>query len=295
MSGIASLQVRIAAAFFALLAGACTPAPDGGNPTPASTDTGAQQSTTRSFLIQSSADPEVTRQAGLAAEALLASYVDFLDAGPNLAAEPSFKLRIYASRKALQASNQTRSWAEAYYLDGISHAYLDLSQPNPHHWLIHEVVHQLNREMTGIAKEKWLNEGLATYFGSSRYADGRISPGVPDFDTYPLWWLGDWELSGDLATDAEAGKIVPLAALISGRGGPAIDTSVNAYYLGWWSLTHFLLHGAEGRHAAGYHRMLREGGSLQDFERHIGPVAQVEREWYAYLRQMVAAPTPRRQ
>ena len=52
----------------------------------------------------------------------------------------------------------------------------------------------------------------------------------------------------------QAAEMVPqdvleLRALITGQGGPPMDATVNAHYLGWWSLTHFLLHHDDGRYA----------------------------------------------
>lgn len=240
------------------------------------------------FQIEASSEPAISSDAGEAAEALFKAYADLFGLRPEASAETKrHHLRLYATREEFKAHSRSRPWAEAYYVDGISHAYVDPSKANPYHWLLHEVVHQLNRELTGFAKEQWLNEGLATYLGSSRYADGRLEPGVPDLEAYPLWWLKRWELSGDFAADMQAQRVIPLRALITGQGGPPLDATVNAHYLGWWSLTHFLLHHDGGRYAAGYHQLVRHGGSLADFERHVGPIERIEPEWYAYLRGMV--------
>lgn len=237
----------------------------------------------RHFEILSSADPAMTARAAAAAEALVDGYARSFPDMPEWPAAKKLQVRIYASREEFQVNNRSRPWAEAYYHRGVSHAYLDPGKPNPFHWLLHEVVHQLNREVTGYAKEKWINEGMATYFGSSLVADGRLQPGVMDLHAYPLGWLKRWPLSGDWDTDVQAGKVIPLRALITGQGGPPLDATVNAHYMAYWSLSHFLLHHDGGRHAAGYRELVRHGGSLPDFERHIGPVADIERDWYAYL------------
>lgn len=135
-------------------------------------------------------------EAAEAAEALFKAYADLFGLRPEASGKTKrHHLHLYATREEFKAHN--------YYVDGVSHAYPDVSKPNPYHWLLHEVVHQLNRELTGYVKEKWLNEGLATYLGTSRYTDGRVETGVPDLDTYPLWWLKDWELSGDFAADVQ--------------------------------------------------------------------------------------------
>lgn len=198
------------------------------------------------------------------------------------------RIRLYGDRAEFLANSRSRAWAEAYYADGVCHAYLDPTKPNPYHWLLHEAVHQLNREYAGIARERWINEGLATYFGSSRYADGRLSIGEPDLDAYPLWWLDRWELAGDWSTDVQGRRVIPLRTLITGQGEPSLDSAVNAYYLGWWSLTHFLLTHDDGRYAAGYRHLIEHGGSLEEFERLIGPVERVEAEWYAHFQRLVA-------
>ena len=244
----------------------------------------AVRSETRHFAITADGGTVLVTEAGKASEALFRAYGDLFQVPVQSTGRLGrHQIRLYATRDEFKAHSRSRPWAEAYYVDGVSHAYLDPSKPNPYHWLLHEVVHQLNRELTGYAKEQWLNEGLATYLGSSRYADGRLEPGVPDLETYPLWWLKRWELSGDFAADVQAQRVIPLRALITGQGGPPLDATVNAHYLGWWSLTHFLLHHDGGRYAAGYHQLVLHCGSLADFERHIGPIKRIEPEWYAYL------------
>lgn len=245
-------------------------------------------SATRHFAIESTADPALTARAANATEALFDAYAEFFGDVPAPAAA-KFKLRLYATRAEFQANNRSRPWAEAYYHRGVSYAYLDDSRPNPFHWLLHEAVHQLNRELTGYAKEKWINEGVATYFSSSLYADGRLHPGTMDLEAYPLGWLDRWTLSGDWATDVRSNSVIPLRALITGQGGPPIDATVNAHYLGYWSLSHFLLHHDGGRHAAAYREMLRSGASLADFERLVGPLDAIEPQWYAYFVEKTAA------
>ena len=248
---------------------------------PVDTVPAATEHATAHYRIASTADAATTQAAGDAAEALFAAYADFLSL-PRTVPAP-LRIRLYAGRAEFKANNRSRPWAEAYYVDGVCHAYADPDRATPQHWLLHEAVHQLNRDVAGVAKEKWINEGLATYFGGSRYVDGQVQAGVPDFDTYPLWWLARWELSGDWAADVQAQRVVPLRALVTGQGGPPMDGAVNAYYLGWWSLTHFLLHHDGGRHADAFRRLLRDGASLARFEAEVGPVEAVEPAWYAYL------------
>jgi hypothetical protein len=71
--------------------------------------------------------------------------------------------------------------------------------------------------------------------------------------------------------------------ILTGQGGPSMDEDFNRYYLHWWSLVHFLMHYENGKYRAGLCRLIAEGGVLPAFEKHIGPVEAIEREWYAYL------------
>ena len=240
-------------------------------------------SETAHYSVTSTADQASTRDAGVTVEALYSAYIAFFDINLQSTELAPLRIRIYATRDEFQAHNRSRPWAERYYVEGVCHAYLDTGQPNPYHWLLHEAVHQLNRERTGFAKEKWINEGLASYFGSSRYVDGQLELGIPDYDSYPLWWLKRWQLSGDWSSDLQAQRVIALQSLITGQDGPPLDSTVNAHYLAYWSLTHFLLHYDNGTYAAGYRQLIEHGGSLQHFEQHIGPLHEVERAWYGYF------------
>lgn len=243
---------------------------------------------TLNYSIASTADEAATQRGERALEALFATYAGFFQDIAPLGVPQRLRVRLYGDRAEFLANNRSRPWAEAYYAERVCHAYLDPTKPNPYHWLLHEAVHQLNREYAGIAKERWINEGLATYFGSSRFADDRLSLGEPDLDAYPLWWLDRWELAGDWATDVQGRRVIPLRTLITGQGETSLDSAVNAYYLGWWSLTHFLFTHDDGRYAAGYRHLIVHGGSLEEFERLIGPVERVEAEWYAHFQRLVA-------
>ena len=133
---------------------------------------------------------------------------------------------------------------------------------------------------------KWIDEGLATYFGTSRLEGGVLKPGTIDPETYPVWWLSDLAPTGDRAGDVRAGRFIALRAVITDNGGPNVDTHFNNWYIAYWSLTRFLLQHDGGRHAPAFRRVIAEGGTLAAFERHIGPVDRIEGEWYAYLRQL---------
>ena len=81
--------------------------------------------------------------------------------------------------------------------------------------------------------------------------------------------------------------MIPLRAIISGSGGPKMNTFFNLYYVHWWSLTHFLFHYENGIYRQGVAALIRNGDSgVEAFEKQIGNVEQIESEWYAYCRDL---------
>jgi hypothetical protein len=149
--------------------------------------------------------------------------------------------------------------------------------------MVHEAVHQLNNEVAGLRIAPWVDEGLADYFGTSVYRNGRFHPGEVDENTYPIWWLGTLSLTGDMTQDLADGRIISLRSIVTGQGGPDIDEAFNLYYIHWWSLSHFLVHFHNGQYRESFSRVVRDGGSLRSFERNIGPVEVLQVEWYSYL------------
>jgi hypothetical protein len=238
---------------------------------------------TEHYAIASNATPEETARVGEVVEALHAAYADFF-AG-DLATRPAgarHQLALYRDRADFRAHNTARAWAEGYYREPVCHAYYDGARPNPMHWMLHEATHQLDTEWGAFARTPWVGEGLAAYFATSRLDGGTLHPGEIDADTYPLWWLGELRLSGDRQADFAARRLVPLRELIDSEG-PTRPADVNAYYVGYWGLAHYLLHGDGGTHAAAFRAMVENGGSLEAFEREVGPVDRIEQRWYAHL------------
>lgn len=242
---------------------------------------GGTEIRTGHYRIYSSADAATTREVGAAVEALHAAYRATFPTRPHAA----LQLVLYRDRAQFKQYNRSASWAEAYYRAPRCHAYAGPA-PNRHHWMLHEATHQLLREVSGYRPARWANEGIASYFGASRVVRGRLRPGLASGDAYPVWWLPRTALTGDLRRDVEGGAIVGLDGLLD-SDGVDIGPHLNAYYVGWWSLAHFLLHGQGGRHADGFRQVVAEGATRESFERHIGPVGVVERQWYAYLRAAV--------
>ncbi len=224
-----------------------------------------------------------------AVESLNAAYLELF--AQSIRAEPNRKrlrLTLYRDQAEFKANNKSAFWAEAYYLPPVCYAYFAVDEENPYHWMLHEATHQLNHEVARFPNTKWINEGLATYLGTSAIRGGKLIPGAIDLHTYPIWALARLPLSGDHDNDLALGKIISLRALVSGVGGPNIDEKVNTYYIGYWSLTHFMFHFDNGRYAGKYRQLIAAGGSLENFERIVGPIGLIEQEWYAYLVQQAA-------
>ena len=151
--------------------------------------------------------------------------------------------------------------------------------------MLHEAVHQLNKEVSQLKLPQWIDEGIAEFFGTSGMVGKLMRPGTIDRQTYPIWHLGSMSLSGDLDKDKAAVEVIGLRVIITGKGGPKMNESFNLYYIHWWSLSHFLFKYEDGQYRKGYLEMIRQGGGLDDFEEHIGTIDQIEKQWYQYLRQ----------
>lgn len=272
------------------------PTPAATKPVPLATQPplplGARQIETAHYLIHSSATEEQTARVAEAVEALHAAYTRFFAGTPGMQSNSTkLQLVLYKDQAEFKAHNRSSPWAEAYYLPPRSHAYYG-DGDNPIHWMTHEATHQLNREVAHLRKTKWIDEGLADYFGSSWIANGELTPGSIDPATYPIWWLPQLSLTGNLQDDIAAGRIIPLRAVVSGKGGPDVNRNVNLYYIEYWSLTHFLFHYQEGKYAAQYRQLIATDGTLENFERLIGPMDRIQAEWYAYLQAVAKTTQP---
>lgn len=278
--------LRIAMAIL-LLAG-CQPDPVAGGRSATSSvgvqpplPKGARRLETAHYQILSSADPAATARMAQAVEHLYASYIAMFPAPPAAA---RLTLVLYRDRAEFKQHNRSAPWAEGYYLWPRSHAYLDAQAGNPYHWTLHELTHQLAREVSGYSRRnRWIEEGLATYFSTSTMTASGLRLGEVDANTYPVWWLKEAKFSGDLAIDRERGDFISIHSLLTGEDAPAIDSHFNQYYLCAWSLAHFLLHHEQGKYAEGYRELIAVGGGAAEFSALIAPIDQVEAEWYPYL------------
>jgi hypothetical protein len=151
--------------------------------------------------------------------------------------------------------------------------------------MMHEATHQLSRQVSGFRRNRWVDEGLASYFSTSKLEAAGMQLGTLDPKAYPIWWLGHFQLSGDPARDFAAGKFIPIEVLLTGQGGPDVDLKFNLYYVDAWSLTHFMFHYGNGKYAQAYKEFLAKGATLDDFVALIGPVEKIQAEWYPYLQE----------
>jgi hypothetical protein len=238
---------------------------------------------TKHYHIQSSAEPSQTQEVGRCMEVLHSTYQSVFH---ELSTRPEtinrFQLKLYRDQREFKRCNRVR-WAEAYYRHPFCHAYYSAEEINPHHWMLHEGIHQLNRELSQLELSQWADEGLATYFSTSVLQGDQLQIGTVDRNTYPVWWLDELKLSGNLEHDLTNETIIPLHAIITGRGGPSINKQFNLYYLHWWSLVHMTFEANNGTYRPGMLKVLQEGGSLAALEKHLMPLEQLQTEWYQHL------------
>lgn len=239
---------------------------------------------TTHYTVYSDCTLQQTQQIGLVAESLYTVYQDFLQR-QQLAPHRHGRLaiKLYQSRDKMRYCNRMHGWVEAFYLRPYCHQYYSAAEANPYQWMLHEATHQLNDLGAGLSMSQWLSEGIAEYFGTSRLVDNRLVLGETDTNTYPIWGIKTIAISGDLETDKRNGSIIPLRTIVSGSGGPPMDSYFNLYYLHWWSLVHFLQHGQNGKYRAGVARLLKTKGGIAEFSQHVGTIEQIEREWYDHV------------
>ena len=242
---------------------------------------------TKHFKIYSSTSIENTKNVGEAVELVYDNYfLFFKDILSETKSDTLLKLKLYDTRNEFKTFNMGSGWAEAYFLGDTCYAYYPQNEVHPSQWMEHEVVHQLNEVIAKFKLEKWLDEGIADYFGTSVIREGKLNLGEVDINTYPVWLLKSLEISGNLKEDIDKKRIIPLRSIITGNGGPSMNTSFNLYYIHWWSLTHYLIHRENGKHKDAFLNLVRDGGNLESFEKNIEKVELIESEWYEYLKEL---------
>ena len=239
-------------------------------------------------IIYSTATRAQTEETAQAMELLYNAYSNRLRSLPQFQARhPKLKVKLFKDRAELRRVNPGLGWAEAFYREPYCLAYYSANEINPCHWMLHEATHQLNQEVAHVGLEKWLEEGLAEYFSTSRPTPAGLAVGRIDPNTYPVWWMDEIATSPDLSENLRNGSVIPLRSVITGHGGPRMNSHFNLYYLHWWTLTYFVFESQPHRDRA--LALLQRGGGLDAFEQTIGPVGQVQSEWHAYVRRLKAA------
>ena len=253
---------------------------------------------TERYTIYSTATVVQTEEIGVVAEILYAAYGEFIKTlGVSPQGAGKLKIKLFKDREEFRFHNRVRGWAEAFYRKPYCYQYYSADEVNPYHWMVHEATHQLNEEVAGISPAKWLEEGIAEYFGTSRIISNELVLGEIDTNTYPVWWTHTLAVSGDPESDKANNSVIPLRSIISGSGGPEMDEFFNLYYLHWWSLTHFLFQGEGGKYREGVVQLVSSDCDIEAFEEHVGRIEQVETEWYEYVlamkRELAGRGTPR--
>ena len=240
------------------------------------------------YLIASTASRDQTEQVGRVVEMLYSAYSNRFSTLPTFRHEhPKLKLLLYRDRREMRRINPGLGWAEAFYREPYCRAYYSANEVNPYHWMLHEATHQLNHEVAQLHLAKWLEEGLAEYFSTSRIQNGQLITGRIDRNTYPVWWIDEIATGTNLPASLANGSFIPLQVILTGHGGPSLNSEFNRYYLHWWTLTHFLFESPKYRAQALI--LAQQGGGVEAFEPTIGPVSTIQPEWYRHIRLIKAA------
>ncbi|HEU5125709.1 MAG TPA: hypothetical protein VFW05_16780 [Verrucomicrobiae bacterium] len=243
---------------------------------------------TAHYHIASTATREQVEEFGNAVEILYNAYSNRFHALPEFdRTHPKLKLLLYKDRNEMRRINPNLGWAEAFYRKPYCRAYYSAREINPHHWMLHEAVHQLNEEVAHLDLAKWLEEGLAEYFSTSRIQNGELIPGRIDPNTYPVWWIDEIATTPNLETNVVNGSVIPLRAIITNHGGPSLRQEFNLYYLHWWTLTHFVFERTNSSEST--LQLLKEGGGLAAFEKNVGRLELIEPEWHSHVRRIKKA------
>jgi len=155
---------------------------------------------TAHHIIYSSASRPQTDDTAHAVNLLYNAYSNRMGTLPQFQRQhPKLKVKLFKDRDEFRWINPDLGWAEAYYREPYCRAYFSAAEINPYHWMLHESVHQLNREVAHLKLEKWLEEGLAEYFSTSRLTANALVVGKIDPNTYPVWWIDEIATSPDLS------------------------------------------------------------------------------------------------
>jgi len=236
------------------------------------------------YTFVSSATLEQTYMAAAVAESLFAAHSILMsDLGVTNTFKGRMAMYLYRNRSEFRRVNNA-GWEEAFYKGAGCHMYYDRYRPNPYHWMLHEGTHQLNEEVADLCLPLWLNEGLATYLGTSTVTHKGIDADQIDLKTYPAWHLRKLARTEDIEQEKAGGRFLSLEIIVGGHQGPPLDEKYNLYYLHWWMLVHFLLEYDDGKYRGGMSELLKVRCTPRDFIQHIGPFDEIEVEWFEHMR-----------
>ena len=153
--------------------------------------------------------------------------------------------------------------------------------------MVHEATHQLNNEVSRFELPQWAEEGIACYFSTSKMDDGKMTLGVIDPDTYPIWWLSSFGLSRNLSRDKADKRIMSISSIVNDEKPLEMNQHVNLYYIHWFSLVHFLFEGEQGRYREAFMAWAKTPSGLDAFEENIGPYQIIEPQWYQHLLRII--------
>jgi len=194
---------------------------------------------------------------------------------------------MYATRREMRNDIPGMRWAEAFYDGKECVQYDDATSKRPFQWLVHEATHQLAAEDARLELPRWASEGLAELFSVSRILPGRggqpeLRLGSVDPETYPLWWLPEFKLSGNMETDLRDGKIVLASTVLKEAENVDIASSLNQHYLAWLCLAH-LFHTTD---STAWRRWILTDGTDEGLMKAFGPRSTLDARWYAHMMQL---------
>jgi len=138
----------------------------------------------------------------------------------------------------------------------------------------HEAFHQYLITRLGEDIPIWLNEGLAEYFGEGVYTGDGFVVGV--VQPFRVKRLQEMLRQGDRG-------LTEVIKISHDQWNEHVD---QGNYDIAWSLVHFLAHAEGGAHQGALVEFIKKssrgGNALAMFEKTVGPVAQVERQWRSY-------------
>ena len=235
------------------------------------------------FKVDTTAPLPIAKDASERLEKLYRYYTTFFELSEQT--DKGFMhVRIYATREEMHDVNPIVSdWAEGFYMGRTSHQYIDTYAGNPYDSLIHEAIHQFNKERAAFSLEQWIEEGLACYFTVHYQDDGSVDLHNINVHSYPIRHIAVLPLSGDLSQDMQSGHLISVKDLVEGSKPLPMDTRFNTYYLHWYSLTSYLMNGDTQKYRTQLLQYIRDGSPVDKFAEYFAGYTEIEKQWHAHL------------